>query len=138
MSYRDAFWYNNSHMSTITVGNQEKHEVSFSYDVLWAKAVTTVDGKIYKTQFIYGAGSIPIFVQVGDAEKHDVRIEVNLSRIAMFDGADVVFFVDGAFHSQHIIPPRIDSNKVIAILTVFALAMIVMTWLIIKNSPNSF
>lgn len=27
-------------MSTITVGNQEKHEVSFIYDTLWAKDVT--------------------------------------------------------------------------------------------------
>jgi hypothetical protein len=83
-------------MITISVGDKEKHTVSFSYDSTWGKAQIFVDGKEYSSARILFIGQTPFTFQVGDKEKHIVRIELNNPLWFAVRGSRVKMLVDEA------------------------------------------
>ena len=81
-------------MIKIEVGKNEKHTVEFSYDTTWGKAKILIDGEVYQTSRIITVGFTPFSFQVGDKEKHEVRIELNNDKFFALTGSGVKFFVD--------------------------------------------
>lgn len=90
-------------MITFTVGSEEKHTITFSYDTMWGKIEILVDGKKEITSRKMVIGKTPFQFQVGDKEKHDVRIELNNPLGFAFRGSDMKAYVDNSLvREEHI------------------------------------
>jgi hypothetical protein len=70
---------------TFSVGNNEKHTINFDFNQLWGKLIVKVDNKdiidtiqMWKTPF---STKEPISFEVGDKEKHKIKIVKNASPI---------------------------------------------------------
>lgn len=81
-------------MVTFTVGMEEKHSVSFSYNTFTGAVKILVDGKKYKSSRVIFIGITPFTMQVGNKEKHNVRIELDNPLGFAFRGSMVNAFVD--------------------------------------------
>ena len=91
-------------MITFSVGKIEKHIVSFSYDSFWGKAQIMVDGKEYSSSRVIFVGHTPFSLQVGEKEKHNVRIELDNPYSFAFRGSNVKVFVDDEMVQQVKVP----------------------------------
>lgn len=103
-------------MITFKVGDKEQHEVSFSYDTTWGKVRILVDNKEYSSSRVMFIGHTPFILQVGEKEKHSIRIELDNPLFFAFRGSDIKVFVDEKLMRQD----HIAGNMV-----VFILAMLV-------------
>ncbi len=90
-------------MITFEVGNSEKHSINFDYDIMWGGLTISVDGKeLTKTRKMV-VGETPFQFQIGNEEKHDVRILLNNPLGFAFRGSSMKAFVDGKLiHEEHI------------------------------------
>lgn len=102
-------------MITVNVGDKEKHVVSFSYDSMWGKTEILVDGKQHSSTRIMLIGKTPFEFQVGDKEKHKVKIELHNPLGFAFRGSNVTVFVDG----EEVRKDHINSKVAILILFLF-------------------
>lgn len=75
-------------------GEKEKHEVEFSYEVMWGKVKIAVDGKEHTTTRVMLVGFTPFIFQVGEKEMHQVKIELNNPIGFAVRGSDVKGYVD--------------------------------------------
>ena len=83
------------------VGNKEKHEVSFDYDTMWGKVKILIDGKEHTSSQVMLIGHTPFSLQVGDKEKHQVRIELNNPLGFAIRGSDIKVYVDEQLVQQN-------------------------------------
>lgn len=101
-------------MITFQVGEHEKHEVTFSYETTWGKVQIFVDGKIYTTSRVMMIGHTPFTLQVGDKEKHTVRIELDNPMFFAYRGSSVRAFVD----EKLVLEDHVKGSDVLLIFTV--------------------
>lgn len=81
-------------MITFDVGNSEKHHVAFSYSTMTGAVKILVDDKEYSSSRVMFVGHTPFTLQVGDKEKHTVRLELDNPLFFAFRGSDLKVFVD--------------------------------------------
>lgn len=120
-------------MITIPVGKTEKHTVTFSYDTMWGKMQILVDGKEYSSSRVIIVGHTPFILQVGDKEKHNVRIELNNQLGFAIRGSDVKVFVDEELVQQ----TKVGGNTIVLFMIIgFVLLMFFLisfyAWLLFK------
>lgn len=101
-------------MITIPVGKTEEHTVSFAYDTMWGKVQILVDGKEYSSSRVMIVGHTPFSLQVGEKEKHNVRIELDNQLGFAFRGSDVKVFVDEELVQQ----TKVGGNKIVLYLAI--------------------
>jgi hypothetical protein len=81
-------------MITFEIGKKEKHTISFNYETMWGKLNILVDGKEQTTTRKMVIGETPFQFQVGNEEKHDVRIVLNNPLGFAFRGSSMKAYVD--------------------------------------------
>jgi len=87
-------------MVKITIGNSEKHEVSFDYSTMTGTVKILVDGKESSSSKVLFIGHTPFILQVGESEKHKVTIELDNPLFFAFRGSNVKILVDDQLVSQ--------------------------------------
>lgn len=87
-------------MIKFEVGQKEKHEVSFDYNQFLGKIQILVDGEKHTSSWIVVIGTKPFVFQVGENEKHTVKIELKLPLWAIFRGSNVTVHVDNQLVRQ--------------------------------------
>ncbi len=109
-----------------TVGNKEKHEISFDYDTMWGKVKILIDGKEHTSSHIMFVGHTPFSFQVGENEKHIVRIELENPLGFAFRGSDVKVYVDEQLVQQN----HIGGNAFV--LFAFILSLFFVLWFVLR------
>src|SRR3989338_10130878 len=90
-------------MINFDVVTNEKHTVTFNYDTMWGKMNISVDGKEQTNTRKMVIGKTPFQFQIGNEEKHDVRIELNNPLGFALRCSDMKAFVDGKLiREEHI------------------------------------
>lgn len=87
-------------MITVKVGSSEIHDVSFNYSTMTGAAKILVDNKEVSSSRVMFVGHTPFTFQVGDKEKHSIRIELDNPLFFAFRGSDVKVIVDEQLTKQ--------------------------------------
>lgn len=80
------------------VGQQERHQVVFVFDKFWGGLSISVDGqKVVQDRRMYSVSTVKTYeLEVGDQEKHQVRIDQHRKLFAAgFRPQPVKAYVDG-------------------------------------------
>jgi hypothetical protein len=75
-----------AHTLEFTVGDREKHRISYLWDQMWGWSIVSVDGRLTIRQLVmFGVRrSRQLRFRVGDTEQHDIRIEKRRPLVAAF------------------------------------------------------
>ncbi len=117
-------------MVTFEVGKTEKYKVDFKYGFFMGSVKIYIDDQIYLSTRSMFTGHTPFSFNVGDKEKHDVRIELDSPFFFAFRGSNVSVFVD----NERILQSHISSkaSRIFIILsfifTISFLAILVYTF----------
>jgi hypothetical protein len=115
-------------MIKINVGEKEKHKVRFDYNPLWGKVSIEVDGKVIVDTSRMLMGYHPFEFEVGNMEKHQVKIDLdNVPGFAFF-GSKVFIHIDGVTVRQE----KIMNNRfstIMLVLMITAMMMLVISLL---------
>jgi len=87
-----------AHLLEFTVGDREKHRISYRWDQVWGWLTVTVDGDLVMKQLVTYTFRLVNVVEfaVGEAERHAVRIEKRRPLLASFAQPQPInAFVDG-------------------------------------------